>query len=347
MEPRLELDVLYQFNNKYAPYAGVSITSLLKNNSHFDTLNIHILDDALDPISIENREKLSQLAADFRRKIHIYDTEELTEIIKMSGIPPYRGSYSANMKMFATEILPDTIKRLIYIDSDTIVTGKLDEIVTMNMDNYCLAMVLDTVGYKHKLDIGMNENDNYYNTGVIVYNFPLWIKEHCTERISQYVKNIRAHYPAPDQDLLNLVIKEKILRIDLKYNLQPIHCAFPAKLYLKNYVPKKDYYYGYKEIVKAVKNPIIIHCFRFIGAFPWHKNSLHPNTEIWDKYLKDSYWSDYRKQKAQYSWLIKIEKLLYRVLPKVFYIKVFKLCHRLFLIRANNLSLKNKNSKNM
>ena len=46
------LNVLYQFDNKYAPYAGVSITSLLENNSDFDHICIYILENG---VSEENK----------------------------------------------------------------------------------------------------------------------------------------------------------------------------------------------------------------------------------------------------------------------------------------------------
>lgn len=37
-----EINVIYQFNNKYVAYAGVSITSLLTNNLHIDRISIYV-----------------------------------------------------------------------------------------------------------------------------------------------------------------------------------------------------------------------------------------------------------------------------------------------------------------
>ena len=34
----MHMNVLYQFNEKYAPYAGVSITSLFENNKNADEI---------------------------------------------------------------------------------------------------------------------------------------------------------------------------------------------------------------------------------------------------------------------------------------------------------------------
>ena len=51
MMKRMKLDVLYQFNEKYAPYAGASIASLLENNKHMDQIRIFILGEELSQFS--------------------------------------------------------------------------------------------------------------------------------------------------------------------------------------------------------------------------------------------------------------------------------------------------------
>ena len=341
----LNLDILYQFNNKYAPYAGTSITSLFENNKHFRTLDVHILEDPEEPISSENKKKFSRLAQQYNREIKFYQTQKLVDIMKQTGIPPYRGSYAANMRMFCDQILPASIQRLLYLDSDTIVCEHLDYLANLDFHGNYLAMVLDSLGARHKIDIGLNKNDNYYNSGMILFNMPLWREKKCEEQIIEHVKNIRAHYPAPDQDLINRVIANKIMCLDLRYNLQPTHFEFTAKNYLKHF--RFGPYYSYTEIENAIKLPVIIHCYRYLGEFPWHQNNLHPNTQLFDHYLKISEWNDYIKLKANPGILIRIEKIIYRFLPRKFFIVIFKYAHRLFLIKVNNLSLQNRNDKQM
>ena len=67
----LKIDVLYQFNEKYAPYAGTSITSLFENNKHFDTIRIFILGEDL---SEDTEERLRLLAAGYGRTLSSVDT---------------------------------------------------------------------------------------------------------------------------------------------------------------------------------------------------------------------------------------------------------------------------------
>ena len=52
----MHMNVLYQFNEKYAPYAGVSITSLFENNKN-------VIAKALKLSRIKNNLTQAQLAA--------------------------------------------------------------------------------------------------------------------------------------------------------------------------------------------------------------------------------------------------------------------------------------------
>lgn len=345
MNNQLKLDVLYQFNNKYAPYAGTSMTSLFENNKHFKELNIYVFDDGQDPISDENAEKFKLLADTYGRNINILNTDSLITIMKKVGIPPYRGSYSTNMKMFFTNILPNSIERLLYIDSDTIVVGRLDYLAELDFNGNYLAMAMDSVAQSHKYEIGLGYDSSYYNAGIILFNVQEWVRNDCVHKIIDHAKNVRAHYPAPDQDLININFNDKILKIAPEYNLQPIHLVYTSEQYLKTYKPEN--YYTANELTKAKTQPIIYHCFRYLGEFPWHSGNMHPCNSVFDKYMSKSLWKDYVKEVADCGFMLKSEKLMYKLAPKGLFIKIFKISHRQFLKKANKLSLQNKSEKRM
>ena len=54
----MRMDILYQFNEKYAPYAGASITSLFINNSQAEEIVVWILGEELSADSISRLERL-------------------------------------------------------------------------------------------------------------------------------------------------------------------------------------------------------------------------------------------------------------------------------------------------
>lgn len=330
-----KIDILYHFNEKYAPFAGTSITSLLENNKHLDEITLYIMGEALSDESIH---KFIKLVVDYNRNIVFLDTEKLIELMKKINIPDYRGSYAANMRLFIADILPETVKRLLYLDSDTVVEGKLDRVIDLDMKEYPLAMTVDSLGFAHKREL--NITGNYYNSGTIIFQMDIWRKEMFTYKIIDHIRNVRSHYPMPDQDLLNVLCQGKILTLGPEFNLQPIHVVFPWKVYKRVY--GKNEYYSEEMIDEAVKNPIVCHFFRFCGEFPWNKNNVHPDSEIFDYYLGLSPWRSYRKEPAKIGLAFQIEKLMYRYLPKEIFIFAFEMAHKKMVHKANKISLKNE-----
>lgn len=338
----MKLNLLYQFNEKYVPYAGVSITSVLYNNQNAEEINIYVLGEE---ISGASEEKLRQTVRRFQRNLFFLDSESLIQKMKKLDMPTYRGSYAANMRLFLDEVLDETVDKILYLDADTIVDTDLRELFSTEMKGKAMGMVMDSLGESHKFQIGLNKQDEYFNSGVILFDMTKWREQKYSDRIARHVAKVRKHYPAPDQDLLNVVCCKEILRLDIRYNFQPVHAVFSDKQYY--WVMKPIVYYGKEEISKAREQVAIYHCFRFLGEFPWHKGNLHPYNDAYDKYMKLSLWKDYQKEKAEAGLPIKIEKVLYRILPKRMFLPVFKVAHAMFINRANEDSLKNETNKLM
>lgn len=338
-----KINVLYQFNEAYVVFAGVSMTSLFENNTDIQNLQIYVLGEN---ISKESKGKLQSNAKKYKRNIIFYETEQLVEQMKEMGIPSYRNSYATNMKMFVPQFFDKSVERLLYIDSDTIIKASISDLYMMDMKGKPIAMGLDTMGGRHKLYVGLNRRDNYFNAGVILYDMKKWREECCTEKIIYHVKKIRAHYMSPDQDLLNVVLKDSIETFDLRNNLQPLHMAYTVKQVLRYF--SQDNYYSAEQVERAMDNPVILHTFRFLGEFPWHKNSLHPATKEFDRYLEKSEWKGYQKIKSEQNGVIfKLERALYRYLPTSLFLFIFKINYEWFIYKASKASEKQQNIPEM
>ena len=338
----MDINLLYQFNEKYAPYAGVSIYSVLLNNQKAEQMCVYILGENLSEESVT---KLKAMVHDFGRTIVFLDSKPLITKMKELDMPTYRGSYAANMRLFLDEVLGDEVEKILYLDADTVVDADLQTLFQMDMQGKTIGMVLDSLGEAHKLEIGLGEQDAYYNSGVILFDLQKWREKQYSAQIAQHVAQKRNNYPAPDQDLLNVVCCRDIFQLDLRYNFQPIHQAFAAKQFYR--VMRPVVYYKEGQIQKAAAETVIYHCFRYLGEFPWHENNRHPFNAKFDEYLRKSPWKDYRKQKADAGLVIRIEKLLYVVLPKGLFLPIFKVAHKMFLQRSNKESLQNKTNRLM
>ena len=322
----MHMNVLYQFNEKYAPYAGVSITSLFENNKNADEICVYILGENLSETS---KRKLKSLEQEYKRKILFKDTQALVEKMKEWGVPAYRGSYAANMRLFLPMILQEDVDRILYLDADTIVQGSLQPLFEMEDAKAALGMVLDSLGQNHKRTIGLREEDLYYNSGVILFFMSNWKEYRCTERIIEHIEAGNTMYSAPDQDLLNVVCREEILKLPAKYNAQPVHRVYHVNDYFKCYGSKA--YYSEEEIEKLKDDTVIYHCFRFLGEFPWDKDNLHPDRKLFDYYLEKSPWEDYTRKKAEATFPMKVEKLLFKMLPHGMFLRIFHVFHNLYV----------------
>lgn len=334
------MDFVYQFNEEYVPYAGVSISSIIDSHKGCN-LTFHILGEGLSGQSIF---KLKLLETQ-KIIIKIYSTDIIIEKMKNMNLPAYRNSYAANLRMFLPLFLDVSIERILYLDADTVIVKNLQELFSIDLKGYCAAMVLDSLAAKYGVLIGLDECEPYFNSGVILFNMTEWRNGRFTEQIVEHIKKVRNFYPAPDQDLINIVCKGKIKILPMKYNYQPIHNVISLKCYTRTFMTKL--YYSCSEIERTKNEVKIMHCFRFLGEFPWHQNNMHPFSKDFDIYLTKSPWCDYKKKKAVCPLILKIEKFIYIILPNDIWGYIFYVMHKLFMLKVNKMSIKQKANRLM
>lgn len=332
------LNVLYCCDDNYAPYATVSIYSLLKNNRNFDAINIYVI---LDNVSEKNKLLMKRQISLYQANFIPVDAEQIVREIVEMGLLQYRDSYATYFRLFFDQIVDSSVEKLLYLDCDTIVCGNLLDIIESDMGEFCIYAVQESLGdkYKNKYKkkvLGMSQAEPYFNAGVLLIDFKNWRKYECRAKIIQHIKTVRNKYCCHDQDLLNIVLKDYVCFINPRYNFQPIHRLLGDKDYKIIYKIKT--YYSEKELDFARKNPVILHTYRFLGEFPWHKNSRHPDTDIFNRYLKESTQREYVKKKSQVGLIIKIERVLYLLLPRKNFFVLFTSIHEwYFMIRGRIL----------
>ncbi|MBO5342422.1 MAG: glycosyltransferase family 8 protein [Lachnospiraceae bacterium] len=319
------INVLYQCDNNYAPFMGVSLTSLLMNNVELENLHIFLLGKDL---SIENMQKIQRTCDEYGRKIIFLDCAGLDERIENYGMNKYRGSYATFYKLFVSELLKDmgiTVQRMLYIDSDTVITGNIKELYFADLRQKPIGMVPDTLAYQYKEELGFEGSDIYYNAGLVLYDFEQIYKNKWEHKMSEHIRDIKADYHKHEQDLLNVVFRNNICTLPLRYNLQSIHRAATVEQFYSIY--KKITYYTKEELKEETESGVILHFLRFNGEFPWMKNSTHPYAEIYDMYKLKSLWKDEQKLEKDKNLLYVIERILYKILPRTVFLFIFKFLH--------------------
>ena len=330
------LNVLYQSDDNYAVFLGVSICSLLGNNRSAADIHIYIIDDS---ISRENKNKLTMMIHSYKREVTFFPAESILgrkEIVSAFDYTGMRKNKHSYLKMFIDEFVPDLDKRILYIDCDTAITGDLTELMSIDMLGKPIGMVMDSLTTtKCKKAVGISKEARYFNSGVILIDLSQYKKRGCSKRILSHIKDIRM-YGTVDQDVLNVELEEEILTLPIEYNLQPIHFDYPYRTYARVYCHQD--YYTPEEIEKAVNAPKIVHYLRYLGEEPWNERTLHPCAKYFDYYLQASPWKDYHKKPANVKWIFRMEKWMYKYLPKGIFLRVFSLIHEAMIVRSNSFN---------
>ena len=290
----------------------------MKNNKTIDEFTVYVIDDN---ISEENKLKMKTMVDSFCQKIVFLDLSVGIKILEENNIPKYRNSYTTYLKLFTFNLLPDSVHRIFFIDSDTIVVGDLGELVDYDMNGSMIAAVLDGLSYRVKLNLGYSKSDKWFNMGVLLIDVDMWKTSNGQQKIMDQLK-LRKSYFAVDQDLLNITQHGNIVPLHPKYNATPHHCVFDEKSFRRAF--HVDGFYDDLNLMKeAQNNAVIRHFERFVGQAPWDKNSVHPYTSLFDEYLSESPWSDYTKKDKKRSFVYKIEVVLYKILPKNIFVYIY------------------------
>jgi len=330
------LNVLYQSNDYYAPITGVSLTSLLENNKHFDVINIYILNDN---ISENNMEKLRKVCQDYKRKIVFLETEDILKKLMKMKVSPFKGTYTTYFKLMAIKNLKVPGDIILQLDGDTIIDGPLDEICDIDLSNNLIAATYDCTLAKYKKFIGISMTDKYYNCGVLLINQKKWVEDECEEKIIYHLKNIRSGYYTVDQDILNVLFGSDFKYLDLKFNFNSGFYIYGIKGSLKLYDLKPEYYNTTEEINKAYLKPTIYHCMGAMSGRPWEKNNIHPQSDIFDRYMINSPWSDFEKVEVKRRFVFRMQRKLFKIVPLFVYIPIHKLMHMRYFKKENKIVL--------
>ncbi len=334
-----ELNVIYQFNEKYVPYAGVSMTSLLVNNRYEDAVNIYVFGEGL---SNESVEAIRELVEGYDRQVFFPDTFPLLERFRDMGMIPYRGAYSVYLRLFFDELIGSSVKRVIYLDADTIVNDSLMPLMNYDLGGKSAGMVLESIRDNYKVMIGMSPSSDYFNSGMILYDVEKWRANRYGMKLADHISNVRSSYIG-DQDFLNIVCEGDIARLPVRYNFQPLHGRYTTEQYFAAY--GRSGYYDGEELEDTYGGVAVYHCYRWLGEFPWNKGNLHPFEGVFDDYLMISPWKEMEKERAHAGLVIGIEKLLYRILPKPVFIRIFKWAHQRMLKGAEKDARRQKTNE--
>lgn len=303
MLPTKPVDICYYSSDFYAPYTGISMYSLCKNNQDVP-FRLNCIDTG---ISEENKDRMRRMADSFGREMLFHDFHALEAFIRDElELPICNGSYATYIKVFPDRIFHDT-DRILFMDGDTIINGSIKPLLEADLEGHVfaatkVALINEQWVYKEnrpdnlRLQYALKfKGSGYYNIGIFYANLKRWKEvdfgEQIMEMRRQHLDIISTAPDVPiDEMLINLAAlahldEHYVLPVPAIYNSTshniPHYRALKANL-LCGYIEKEAFNQAYY-------HPIIIH---YCILKPWYTDAYCPYRGVLNRYVAQSPWPD-------------------------------------------------------
>lgn len=251
-----QLNIAYGIDKNFLLGCAVSITSILLTNPEFN-FSFHVFTNSIDD---DFQQKLHQLTDKYKTNITIY----LVEDNHLSNLPTTKNwTLATYFRFIVADYFYNRIDKILYLDADILCKGSLAELFNLEFDNNLAYVVIekDPIWWE-KCAKRLEENKlltGYFNAGFLLVNLKKWKENNINEKALKLLTNetLRKKFTHLDQDVLNLLLLDKVKYLDRKYNQQVnLNYELKNKSNISNYSP-------------ITNETVLIH---YIGPTkPWHK----------------------------------------------------------------------------
>ena len=304
------MNIAYSCNDYYIPQTGISMISLFENNKVVEDICVYLISK---DVSDENAAVLRQIADSYGRRFEEVRFEDIAYDLNLSNT----GRHIATIysKIFFSRI--KGVDKMIYLDSDTVVVGSLQQLWDENLES-CYMGVVETNPTKFYKELDLPKGERFFNDGMAIVNVDYCRKNDLIGQVLRVVEKFNGNPPTLSEGALNKVCYGKVKYISLQYNLMA-GLLFMGRLnasYLASVL-----HYTKEEIEESCDHPVVIH---YLSAFynrPWLSPCTHPYKDEYYKYQALSPWKDLEPK--------------YQPLPKK--IMLIKRCYEILGPRLTNV----------
>ncbi len=267
------INIATALNKKYIPYTIVMLTSLCINNR--GRIRAFLFNSELNTDDVES----------MMNALEQYDIEIIPINVDSSkfGDKFFRNvQWSVEMyyRLMMTELIPETVDRLLYLDVDIIVNLSIAEMYNIPFDGVEMLVADDKGGKNFPSSYGAKHNEmfseayanghRYFNSGVMLLNMELLRNRYNLQTYLKAFEEWNYEMDAPDQDILNYVHWRNVKYLDYK---------------------KYDYFakVAHNDGVSYEQAKRDIAILHFAGDKPWMGDHFHYDIErIWWEYAKET-----------------------------------------------------------
>ena len=248
------LPIVYCFDSNYASYAATSMLSLYENTA--TPVKIYCL------IPSSETGKIIPIMTLIKGKGIDIQVMGVDESLMQTWKTTHHLNWACYLRLLIPEIIEE--KKVIYLDSDTLVLKDLSGLYAIDTESNGFAGVKDSGGASTS-KVARVKDDIYINSGVLLINIPVLKEDNFFNKCEIIYKEHYESITWLDQCIINKYAEKKKTIIDPKWNRQ----IFPNDL--------KSYEFDNL----LANNTNIIH---FLGGIkPWN--------EWCNPYISDYWWS--------------------------------------------------------
>lgn len=186
-------------DNSYLVQLETTIKSILCHNTEVD---FYILNSDIAPEWFKLLGKKMEVVSSTIRNVHL--DKELFEGYKTG---PHI-NYTSYFRFLTTEVVES--ERVLYLDSDIIVTRDLSPLFEMNLKGYYLGAVDDIYAYEGRT--------SGFNAGVLLMDVAKWKENLIVNSLLELAAEQNQTVHLGDQSILNIYFENKWLRLEETYN---------------------------------------------------------------------------------------------------------------------------------
>lgn len=242
---------------------GVLIYSILQHNNN--NMVFHIFTDSIYPEDISRFKELTYKVTNISIVIYYVNSNNF------SNLPIFfTWSQAMYYRFIISKLLYNITDNVLYLDSDILCLNSFENLFYQNFSPNIAGVVSDHDSMLNYAQKAFNLNSNYYfNSGFLIINLTNWEKNNISDKAISLLLN-KNNFKYYDQDVLNLLLANKTLLLEKKYNT----------------------IYHLADMNTPISNDTIF--LHYSGSVkPWQAwGQYHFLTPLWLKYKNNSPWKD-------------------------------------------------------
>lgn len=292
------IHVVTSADNNFAIGLAGTMKSVMSHLGPTSTMKLWVLDGG---ITTENKDAISKHLSDPRLTIEFVSVDRK---LVSKFVVSHHVTDATYYRLLTPEILPPSVKKFIYLDSDLLVRRDITDLWNIPLDGApCLAIqdsgapfcdckialpnhsqiyVANYTPIPNYRELQLDPRAPYFNGGVLVIDLELWRREKLATKMLQVLDVHREHVTYWDQYALNVVLSGRWKQIDSRWN----QIAFTL-----NAPSHANTIYSEQEFASYVNAPYIVH---FTYKKPWQEECTHPRAAEFFEHLEGTPWASQR-----------------------------------------------------